>query len=83
VYSLGKGEVVGSTPTRSSKFMVYENYDLSDPDVRAVLLKHYQSELEMTRRSLAGARKNSVLKSRAATLEKQELEFLAAIENLL
>jgi len=62
--------------------MVYENYDLSDPDVRAVLLKHYQSELDMTRRSLAGARKNPVLKTWATTLEKQEQEFLVAIENL-
>jgi len=62
--------------------MVYEYYDLSDPDTRSVLLRHYQSELSITQGSLAGARKKGVLKDWAATLEKQEQDFLAVIEHL-
>jgi hypothetical protein len=58
---------------------VYEYYDLSDPAERATLLKHYQSELQMTRNTLAGARKKEVFKDWVKTLEKQEQDMLDAI----
>jgi hypothetical protein len=60
----------------------YEYYDLSDPEVRVVLLRHYQSELQMTRNTLAGARAKQNLKGWAAALVEQEQNILTAIERL-
>ena len=67
------------------KKMVHEYYDLSDPVVRDVLLKHYQSELAMTQRTLVLAQhceKKAALKDWVATLKKQEQEILTAIEDV-